>query len=158
MAFISWESSLSIGVNIIDEQHKQIIYYINELHSLLSNDKFSSSIATSPTLKGKVKNILDELVNYTITHFAFEEDMMQKANYQSLEAHKKVHKSFIDKVKNYQDRFERGEDIAQEVLDTLKSWLTNHIKREDKDYSIPVNNFLNKKTGWFSSAFKKFFG
>lgn len=162
MAYFEWDSSLSIGIDIIDEQHKRIIDYINELDLFLSNKNFDSSfVANSVSFKEKLKNIINELVDYTITHFAFEEDMMEKANYPFLSSHKKVHTIFTDRVANYQKRFIAGEDISQELLAELKTWLVNHIKKDDKDYSSVVFKTLNKK-GWFGgglkSALKMFFG
>ncbi|MEK7434466.1 MAG: bacteriohemerythrin [Cyanobacteriota bacterium] len=160
MSYIRWDSSLSIGIDIIDDQHKQIIDYINELESILGNEKFDKSfIANSDILKNKIKSVLDNLINYTVSHFAFEEDLLEKANYSFLDAHKKIHNSFIAKVTNYHERFIKGEDISSELLSALKMWLISHIKKEDKDYASSVSKDLNKKTGgWFSSAIRKFFG
>lgn len=150
MAYFEWDSSLSIGIDIIDQQHKRIIDYINELDVVLSTKNFD-----------QLKTIINELVDYTITHFAFEEEMMDKANYPFSSAHKKVHKVFTDRVASYQQRLKDGEDISNELMGELKIWLTNHIKKDDKDYSSVVFKVLNKQ-GWFGggirSALKKFFG
>jgi hemerythrin len=58
-------------------------------------------------------------------------------------------------------RFKNGEDIAGELLNTLKAWLINHIKNDDNDYSEIVRknlNTLSSEGGWLSRSIKKFFG
>ena len=82
---------------------------------------------------------------------------MEKANYPFLSAHKKVHKVFTDRIGSYQQRLNDGEDISTELMSELKIWLTNHIKKDDRDYSSVVFKVLNKQ-GWFKSALKRFFG
>lgn len=147
MAYWNWDSSLSIGVEVIDEQHKRIIDYINEL-DVISQEK-------NPT---KLQHVLTELVDYTITHFTFEEEMMSNANYPFSSAHKKVHEAFTKRIASYQDRLKSGEDISQDLMNELKIWLTNHIKKDDKDYAPFAAKSLNKSQGWLRGALRKFFG
>ncbi|MGB9912684.1 MAG: hemerythrin, partial [Candidatus Kapaibacteriota bacterium] len=39
MAFIEWNDNYSVGVSIIDNQHKQLIRIINELHEGMGTGK-----------------------------------------------------------------------------------------------------------------------
>lgn len=147
MAYWNWDSSLSIGVDIIDEQHKRILDYINHL-DVISQEKN----------RNKLQNVLNELVDYTITHFTFEEEMMTTAKYPFLSAHKKVHEAFTKRIASYQDRLKSGEDISSDLMSELKIWLTNHIKKDDKDYAPFALKSLNKSEGWLKGALRKFFG
>ena len=148
MAHLDWTSDLETGIQVIDKQHQRIVDYINKLHHA---QQFHS--------REEVGTVLDELVDYTLSHFAFEESLMEEAGYPFINAHKKVHQLFVRRVADYQQRFKMGEDIADELLNTLRAWLINHIRNDDQDYSEDVRhnmeNVSAKKTGgWL----KRFFG
>ena len=113
-----------------------------------------------------VAGVIEELVDYTQSHFAFEESLMKEAGYKFLEMHKKVHELFIRRVSDFTLRFAKGEDIAGEVHVMLVRWLSNHIANEDRDYVDAVKAMMKRKNpteqehkkGFFSSRYKKIFG
>jgi hemerythrin len=142
MAHLKWSSDLDIGVDLIDEQHKRIVKYINELYD-----------AQRAKDAAKAGEVIEDLVDYTVSHFSFEESMMEQANYPFLAAHQKVHALFIKRVGTFIERYEAGEDVIDELLTTLQKWLINHIRNEDGDYGPALR--ANIKThsgsgGWFS--------
>jgi hemerythrin len=111
--------------------------------------------------KEEVISVLNQLVDYTLSHFAFEESLQEEANYPFANAHKKVHDLFALRVGEYQTRFSNGEDITKALSSTLVTWLFNHIKRDDADYVESVKAHLlkqgdsvEKKKGLFSRLFK----
>ncbi len=77
--------------------------------------------------------MIGELVDYTVSHFSYEEALMEQAGYPFLEPHKKVHKLFVNKVSTYVKRFQADEDVVPELVAMLKKWLVNHIRNEDGD-------------------------
>lgn len=113
-----------------------------------------------------VAGVIEELVDYTQSHFAFEESLMKEAGYKFLEMHKKVHELFIRRVSDFTLRFAKGEDIAGEVHVMLVRWLSNHIANEDRDYVDAVKAMMKRKNpaeqehkkGFFSSLYQKLFG
>lgn len=148
MQHISWSPDLSTDIPVIDKQHQRIIDYINQL--------IDARVHHS---RDEVAEVLTQTVDYTLSHFAFEEGLMEEAGYPFVNAHKKVHQLFVKRVADYQQRFSMGEDITDELLTTLRAWLINHIKNDDRDYSEVVrNNMKNvssrKTDGWL----KRFFG
>ena len=149
MAFLEWSRDLDTGIDIIDSQHKRIVEYINELHE------------SQETLdRSKVGEVIEELVDYTVSHFAFEESLMEKAEYPYLDPHKRVHGLFIKKVGSFVERFKAGEDVTEELLTMLQRWLVNHIKNEDGDYADIVRNSmrkLKKEKGWLARSLGRFF-
>ncbi len=145
MAYWDWDSSLEIGVPVIDAQHRQIVDYINMLDDAMRNHDHD-----------EVRFVIEQLVEYTINHFSFEENMMEHGSYPFIDTHKQVHVNFTKRVNNYHERFKRGDDVTRALMGDLKVWLENHIKRDDKDYSPYVKNI--GKGGWVSAAMKKFFG
>ena len=71
MAFIEWSEKLSIGIKVIDDQHKKLIEQINILHSAMREGK----------AKEVVGAILEELRAYTKYHFSNEEKAFERYNY-----------------------------------------------------------------------------
>lgn len=129
---MEWDDSLNTGITIIDEQHRRILDFINKLH-----------IAAIKADRDIIEDVLTGLINYTTSHFAFEEQLQQQHGYPLAIAHKKVHDNFIVLVGKYKKRHDNGEDIAQSLSGDLVIWLTNHIKNEDQDY-VP---YCNKPRG-----------
>jgi hemerythrin len=151
MAYIEWNDSLDTGIDVIDNQHKRIVGYINQLEDTREHHSME-----------EVGEVLDELVDYTLSHFTFEESLMEEAGYPFIKAHKRVHELFIRRVSDYMQRFKMGEDITEELHNTLKAWLINHIRNDDNDYSEIVRTQLNtgdsRHSGWLSRNIKKIFG
>ncbi len=152
MSQLHWSNDLDTGIAVIDKQHRRIVDYINELST--AHDKGDSTAAN---------RVLNELVDYTLSHFSFEEELQERANYPFLKAHKRVHEIFTRRVAEMQKRAASGEDVTTEVLSMLKIWLINHIKGDDADYVESVKNTLGaeepeeKSGSWLGSTLKKFF-
>ncbi len=123
MTFLHWTKDLELGIESIDAQHQKLVDYINEIAEANDNhDRVALGIA------------LEHLVNYTIEHFAYEEEMLNKAGYPLLAAHSRVHQNFVNKVAGFKTRFDYGEDVAGELLDLMDGWLFAHIRRNDQGY------------------------
>jgi hemerythrin len=157
MPYIEWDDSLSVGVEVIDKQHMRIVDYINKLHEITHGD-YAEADRRQQTL-----SVFKDAVDYTESHFGFEESAMEEANYPYLKAHTRVHLLFVRRVMGYQERLAKGEDIAQELLETLSRWLINHIKNEDKDYSKWLvgpekEQSVTQDQGWLSRQIQRFFG
>ncbi|MBI5891748.1 MAG: bacteriohemerythrin [Nitrosomonadales bacterium] len=154
MAYLHWSSDLDTGIEVIDKQHQRIIDYLNELNS-----------ANESGDREATNRVLKELVDYTLTHFAFEEELQERAAYPFLKAHKRVHEIFTKRVAEFQRRAAAGENVTPELLSMLKIWLVNHIKGDDADYAESVKIMLGIEAnqgkvagGWLGIALKKFFG
>ncbi|WP_444917229.1 bacteriohemerythrin [Microbulbifer sp. JMSA003] len=146
MSYWSWDASLSVGINLIDEQHRRIVDYINELDlAHIENDK------------ERISKVLIGLADYTSTHFDFEEDLMERSGYPLSDTHKKVHRSFVAQIDSYVEQHENGKDITRRLMSDLKIWLTNHIKNDDKDYSPYVRKEMTKHQGWISRTVHRLF-
>lgn len=144
-----WNSALDTGIGVIDRQHRRIVDCINQLHDAHANGHQREHIC----------NVIDELMDYTLSHFTFEEAMQEEAKYPFCKAHKKVHDTFVQRVTEYQARFAQGEDVSRELHVLLVTWLFNHITREDADYVEDVKAVLQqeeraeKSQGFFSRLF-----
>lgn len=144
MSYWSWSPSLSIGIDVIDNQHRRIVDYLNELDAAnVSRDR------------DKVSKVIEGLIDYTKTHFIFEENLLEKSGYPLTDSHKKVHKTFVSHMNIYQTKHNKGEDITRQLMSELRIWLTNHIKRDDADYAPYANKILNKDKNWLSKMLGK---
>ena len=126
MPLMEWSDQLSTRIPSIDRQHKVILGYINDLHDGIE--------------KGEIKGILDivmqGLVNYTRTHFAYEEMLFKRYGYEDQVEHLKTHERMVVKISDFKDRYTHGaKDIGPELLEFLKDWLTHHILEDDMAYS-----------------------
>jgi methyl-accepting chemotaxis protein len=127
-----WDSSLQLGIGQIDDQHKQLVTMINDLHRAMKQRQ------TMATMSG----ILERLVSYTVYHFGNEEKLFQKHGYPEYDQHKKIHETLVGKVVEFKTKIDRGDStISMELMDFLKDWLVTHIKGTDKKY-VP---FLQEK-------------
>jgi hemerythrin len=126
MALINFGEEYSVGVQTINNQHKVLFGIINDLHEGMMTGQARS--LTGPLLK--------KLVDYTRNHFTAEEAMMNAAAYPKLAAHQIKHRDLVKQVEDYIARYDRGETTLNiQLLNFLRDWLTNHIQKEDKQYS-----------------------
>ena len=70
---------------------------------------------------------------------------MEKNGYSDLENHKKIHKDLLKTVGKFYDEFSSGEvEMSKDIMDFLKTWLSEHILGSDKKYSeIMIKNKQN---------------
>lgn len=147
---LQWSSELEIGIPVIDSQHQRIVEYIAKVE-----------MAHKHHSQEELLEVLDELVDYTLSHFAFEESLMEEAGYPFIKAHQKVHALFTRRVDSYHQQAKAGSDITDELMHTLKAWLVNHIKHDDRDYGDVVKANMeeatkrvkSRKAGWMSRLF-----
>ena len=150
MAKLVWSDKYVLGVEVIDQQHRTILDYVNQLEDALNSGQSQKEI-------GK---LINKLVDYTYFHFSFEEDLQEKAGYPYLKPHQKSHALIAKHVSDFQARFDKGEDISKDMDGLLATWLFDHLKHDDADYVGSVNEylrqhpeFLTKKTGVFARLF-----
>lgn len=150
---MQWKDEYNIGIGVIDDQHRRILEYINDLEIILSRQDHD---------KEEIEEVLNNLIDYTQSHFTFEESLQEQANYQYRGPHKSVHDRFITKIESFRKRFISGEYIEKELHKTLMKWLINHIQHDDADYVTAVKENMQtyidtqektKGKGWFSRFF-----
>lgn len=152
MALVEWTSELEIGIGVIDGQHRRIVDYINALHEADKTDN-----------RNLIGVTIEHLIDYTYSHFAFEEALMEEAGYEAISIHKGTHQAFRDRVDSIKQRFVAGEQVGAELADLLQSWLLSHIKSDDTSYAGLVKEKIprveaHKEGNWMSNAIKRFFG
>ena len=130
-ALIPWTSKLSLGIDKIDEQHKELVRLINRLHRAMKVKEGSS----------QASDILDKLAEYTIYHFTFEEQLFDKYGYPQSDEHKEYHRKLVDSVVSFQKDFKSGRaGLTMELMLFLTNWLKDHIMKTDRKYVAFLKN------------------
>ncbi len=120
---VEWTDDLAFGIKKIDDDHRQLLEMVNRLY------KFMKTNAT----REDIDKAFNELQNYTQTHFAAEEKLMQEHSYPLYDEHKKAHEAFCMRVENMYARYKAGEMSGEvDLTGLLGSWWVNHILSHDK--------------------------
>ena len=118
------------GIELIDNEHRQLFDYANQIYDLLHAEFVSDKY-------DNIVDILGKLRDYTKKHFADEEAYMEKINYPDLDAQRRAHNAFIEKLVNInyeelENLDNNQQEYLQDVLDFLAKWLIQHILKMDK--------------------------
>lgn len=123
MAFMNWQTDYQVGVAEIDNEPRHLVEMVNSLHEAMK----------SGSGKSLVPRILNELTEYTVSHFSTEERHMQEARYPEYALHKRQHEELTRQVLQVKAQVESGAPVNTiEVMNFLKGWLVNHILGSDK--------------------------
>ena len=124
MPTISWDPSMTTGVESLDNQHKQLIAWLNDLLSAMSVGRGRAEVAS----------LLDKLGGYAVMHFGNEEDCMAKYNCPVAAKNAAAHKDFVATFTTFREEFDKTGATAHLVVrveSELMRWLTSHIKATD---------------------------
>ncbi len=125
--FVEWTDELSVGIQEIDEQHKILVNLINRLFDETVLNEADPSV---------IDQILHELIEYTVVHFAIEESLFRMFDYPEIDTHIGHHHDLKTQVFDLQKKIKLDPSIVNtELLIFLKKWLENHIQQEDKLYA-----------------------
>jgi len=134
MAAVTWTNDLSVGVGVIDEQHKMLVTHLNDFAEAVAAHQGPSAITST----------LDFLVEYTNFHFAEEEKHMTWTNYPGLQQQIEEHEAFRKTLANVEADFKEDgatHDLANDIDALLINWLLKHIRAVD----LPFGKFLAEK-------------
>ena len=131
MAYFEWSEDLSVNEVEIDDQHKILIGIINDLHD-------SIQVGFE---RGDIDKILTRLILYVQVHFDTEERIMADTQYPGETEHQKAHFALTSKVGElYRRQLEGQPSVANDIMDFLKTWLTDHILKIDKKFGTYLSN------------------
>lgn len=122
---MQWTNTLSVGVEQIDDQHKELIAKVGDLLDACRQGKGKQAVG----------GIIDFLGSYVVNHFSTEENFMLQHNYPDYASHKSQHEKFIKDFEGLKARFAAEGPGIQTVLltnSTVVDWLMKHINNTDK--------------------------
>jgi len=126
MARELWEDSLSVGVDLIDEQHKMLLRRLAELSDAVSQRRGS----------GQIVGVLSFLAEYVDFHFSTEERHMKANDYPGYDGHRAAHEEFKATLKRLSDDFEEEgatTGLADSINTLLINWFLKHIRQVDQE-------------------------
>ena len=119
-----WKDKYKIGVEMIDEQHKELFCKASEFLFLLRKEgNWEDKLP-------KVKETLEFMQSYVVIHFKDEEAYQKAINYSELIAHKKIHDQFKIEVGLLAERLNvegYEEALVQKFASILLAWLIKHV-------------------------------
>jgi hemerythrin len=137
MSKIQWNDELSLGVELIDDQHKELIRIANGLMNAIHIGRD----------KRVLTNVIKRLREYTVFHFHSEEALMEKTYYPNRGEHEAEHGKLKRDVKQFQRELYKKKDLNPEhVLAFLKTWLLKHILSADREFARYLKEQPKKET------------
>ena len=126
MDHVAWNPTMSVGVEILDDDHKKLIGML----TVLLEDGVASKN------RDDLVQLLNGLLEYTSVHFAREEDLMDRQGYPDLDAHKAAHRYFVDEVRKLSREYDESNTMMLRIdlILLLKEWLIEHIQSVDMRY------------------------
>ena len=134
MPAIQWTDDLSVGIDLIDQQHQMLIERINDV---------SAAVEAHHGIE-KIAKTLDFLVEYTRFHFSTEEQHMRTHGYPGLEEHHTRHEELKSTLADMERDF-REEGATYGLADSLNTLLGNWLIRHIKGVDLPFGIFLKEK-------------
>lgn len=130
MDHVAWDDQMSVGVDVLDDDHKKLIGMLNGL------------LRTDVTTKNRddLAALVADLREYTHVHFSREEALMERCGYPDRDEHRQTHRYFVDEVESlYRDfdpNTETGDTVMLRIdlILLLKDWLLEHIQTVDMRY------------------------
>lgn len=126
---IEWRADFETGEKHVDDQHKQLFDYVNELHSIIELVRAGQTLN-----RREVQDLLFHLESYVSLHFAYEEICMVIHKCPMAVVNKEAHDKLIKFYGEFLQKV-RADGVTLDMLVTLEgalvNWLTNHICKID---------------------------
>jgi hemerythrin len=146
--FVEWDNRYSVGIPLIDDQHKELIRLTNEL--------YKSCLAGEETAKTNFMAAVKGTVDYVKYHFGVEEKLLQNVKYPEFAEHKKAHEEFVKHILGEVQDFQDGKKFVPNVfVRYLKDWILSHIAVADRKYSAYILNLKKQGPGDASTTYHR---
>jgi hemerythrin len=117
MAIIEWEERMSVGLYLIDEQHKELVALINAIDDAVRRQAG----------RDEVSRYIRRFYSYTITHFQTEESLMDHSTYPEYFTQVKEHLDCSQKAIEFHRQFvENPQFDLKGFLDYIVEWFVHH--------------------------------
>jgi hemerythrin len=124
------KGELSVGVKMLDCDHRTLFETIKELQAMAAQD-------VDPRRTG---SLLSRLSNFTLTHFALEEGMMTATKFPGLALHRLHHQRITAHVAALASRHNRDNlPLGNEILSLLSELHADHVQQDDLHYGLWLN-------------------
>ncbi len=122
MNLLEWKAEYSVGIQSMDDEHREMIGLINKFYTELGEHRDSDSI----------EQFLGEVHSAIASHFALEERIMRDSKFGEYLAHKDDHEELLDQIRNMMDGFDEDPEAGFNTLQqSLSSWFSQHFSTFD---------------------------
>ena len=125
---LAWRENLTIGVEHVDNQHKEIFNRLNKLF-----------VACSEGLGlQEMNHLMTFLENYVEEHFTDEEKLQKDSDYPEYTSHLDEHKQFKQEIANmkYEINRESDKNHILNLHQLVTDWLVHHIQKSDRAFGV----------------------
>jgi methyl-accepting chemotaxis protein len=123
---VKWTPDFAVQVQQFDAHHKRLFALVDRLYRVMQ----------AGTDEETLKEVFDQLLDYTGYHFSAEEAAFDHFGYPQCASHREQHAELVREATRLRAELEAGKAmVAVEVMEFLRDWLTRHIKGCDKLYS-----------------------
>lgn len=133
---MEWTDRLSIGVNTIDSQHRELFKRINNLVTAIKQHR----------CKDEIDGTIKFLDDYARVHFAEEEKHMQETGYPGYEEQRADHKKYLAALAELKEqaslpRMQGGSyDLSATTNQVIVDWIVDHIIKVDMKFGEYLKN------------------
>ena len=122
MALVEWREEYCTGIKGVDFEHEALIRQINAIYALVEERADKALVIDS----------LGEIYGNISAHFALEEQMMYKHEYENYQQHKADHERLLDEIRDITEEFEQSIEVNDtKFKQHLADWFQNHFKTHD---------------------------
>ncbi len=133
MAQLEWNDDYSVGIDLIDAQHRGLMNLLNELNAYQEDEPESRDF----------EQIIDDLINYVSEHFATEEAFFEETAYPQMDQHIIEHQFFVEKVNDIaSDYYSMDVKDIRQMIEFLSNWYSKHIMKTDRKYIAHLREHL----------------
>ena len=134
---VVWGDSYATGIELIDNQHKELVRLTNQL--------YHACLAGNDIIETAFKTAMTQMVDYVRFHFTAELELLKRINYPNYHEHKKQHDTLVMNILEASKEYNVGKKfVAHSFVRTLKDWVFSHIAFSDKLYSAYVSEQKSK--------------
>ncbi len=134
---LEWRKEFLVGVDEIDNQHRELLTNINQLATMIASGDTSG-----------VDGILTFLAGYVQFHFGSEERIMREVAYPLMSDHVREHQKLIEKFIRLKGEITSGTHdplyLGFRVQLFLFDWFANHTTKTDRHLGRFIRSIANK--------------
>jgi hemerythrin len=121
---VKWNSSLAIGIEAIDNQHKKIFEHLLALeNSVAKRDPWHI-----------VRFLLSQLAEYMKFHLAVEEAMLEIVRYPQHADHCRAHAKLAEQIAELEKQLQRT-GSGENLVSFFEDWFVRHVLSDDRQYA-----------------------